>query len=125
MIKKLDISGIHFEVSKELQRYIVKKVKRVERYIPKKSRQSVRVEVKLREEKSKDKKQCHCEIIMHLPGENITAAESTLNMFAACDIVLAKIKSQLEKYRAVHDRHDKVLTKRRIRKLFGKIRSRR
>lgn len=124
MIKQLEISGIHFEVSKELQKYIAKKIKKFERYIPKHARQSVRVEVKLKEEQLSNKKQCHCEMILHLPGENIAAEGTTINMFAATDIVLAKMKTQLEKYRAVHDKHDKVRTKRRIRGLIGKIRSR-
>ena len=124
MISKLEISGVHYEVNKELQKYIVKKLKSIERLIPKHARQSLKIEVRLKEENSSDKKQCNCEMVMHLPGENLTAAATTVNMYAACDIVLAKIKSQLDKYRSVHYGHDKVRTNRKIRELFGKIRSR-
>lgn len=124
MIKQLEISGIHFEVNNELEKYITKRIRKFERYIPKHARQSVHIEVKLKEEHLNNKKQCHCEMIMHLPGENLAAEGATINMFAACDIVLAKMKTQLEKYRAVHNKHDKVRTKRRIRGLIGKIRSR-
>lgn len=124
MIKKLEINGIHYEVNNELQKYIVKRVKKIERYIPKYARGSVHVEVKLNEENSKDKKQCRSEIIMHLPGENLAADGTTINMFAACDIVFAKMKTQLEKYKAARDKHDNVRTNRRVRELIGKIRSR-
>ncbi len=124
MIKKIEISGIRFDVDKDLQKYITNKVRKIERYIPKNSRQNIHVEVKLREEKAKDKKHCFCEIIIHLPGEDIAADDSTINMYAACDIVIAKLKSQLEKYRT--DRHGHVAgrTKQKVRQLLGKIRSR-
>ena len=68
MTKRIEISGIHLVVDGDLQKYIVKKIHKIERYIPKASRASLQVEVKLKEEKSKDKKHCQCEIIMHLPG---------------------------------------------------------
>ena len=41
----------------------------------------------------------------------MTARETTVNMFAATDIVIAKLKTQLEKYRASHREHGKGETK--------------
>ncbi|MEK7471995.1 MAG: ribosome-associated translation inhibitor RaiA [Patescibacteria group bacterium] len=124
MTKRIEISGIHLVVDGDLQKYIVKKIHKIERYIPKASRASLQVEVKLKEEKSKDKKHCQCEIIMHLPGQDMTARETTVNMFAATDIVIAKLKTQLEKYRASHREHGKGRQNRRIRNFIGKISSR-
>lgn len=124
MIKKIEISGIRLEVDKDLQKYITNKIRKIERYIPKNSRRNVHVEVKLREEKAKDKKHCFCEIIIHLPGEDITAIDSTINMYAACDIVIAKLKSQLEKYRSSRQAHVAGRAKQKVRSFLGKIRSR-
>jgi len=120
MIRKIEISGIHLEVDSDLQKYIVKKIRKMERLVPKTSRTSLHVEVKLKEEKTKGKKHCHCEIIMHLPQVDLTARETTVNMFAAADIVIAKLKSQLEKYRSVHRDHGIGRKNRRIRGFFGK-----
>lgn len=124
MIKRIEISGIHLDVDSDLQKYIVKKIRKIERFVPKAARASLHVDVKLKEEKTKDKKHCQCEIIMHLPGEDITAAETTVNMYAATDIVVAKLKTQLEKYRASRSKHGAGRQNRRIRAFLGKISSR-
>lgn len=125
MIRRIEISGIHLEIDSDLKKYIVKKIRKMERLVPKTSRSSLHVEVKLKEEKTKDKKHCQCEIIMHLPGQDLAAKETTVNMFAACDIVIAKLKSQLEKYRASHREHWTGRQNRRIRSFLGKISSHR
>ena len=99
---KLDINGIHNIDNKDLQKYIVKKIGGLDRYVPRHARRSAHAEVKVKETMIKDKKECMCEVILHLPHENITAKESTMNMFAAVDIVEEKIKSQLRKYKSKH-----------------------
>ncbi len=98
MIKKIDISGIHFEVKDELHKYVVKKIGKLDQYVSRHARLSMRAEVKLKEAKIKTKKECTCEVILHLPNDRITAKETTINMFAAVDIVTAKLKNQLKRY---------------------------
>jgi ribosomal subunit interface protein len=124
MIKKIEISGINFDVDKDLQKYVTNKIRKIEHYIPNNSRKNIHVEVKLKEENAKDKKRCFCEVIIHLPGEDITAEDSTINMYAACDIVIAKLKSQLEKYRTDRQGHVAGRAKQKVRQFLGKIRSR-
>lgn len=101
MITHIDISGIHYEVSDELKKYVAKKVGKLDKFVPRHARKSLTVDVKLTERKTKtDKNQC--EIVLHLPNQQITAKEATVNMFAAVDIVETKIRSQLKKYKATH-----------------------
>lgn len=102
MIQRLDISGIHLHVDDDLRKYVYKKIGRLDRYIPKNHRASVHMEVKLKEEKAKDKKKCTCEVILHLPKEVVSLYETTVNMYAAIDIVEAKLKAQLNKYKNLH-----------------------
>jgi putative sigma-54 modulation protein len=114
MIEKMEINSIHTDVSEDLNKYINKKIGKLEKYIPKHARESVHVEVKLKEASIKKKKQYTCEVIMHLPKDNITISETTLNMFAAVDIVEAKLKNQIKKYAEKHGTrglHKKVLAK--------------
>jgi putative sigma-54 modulation protein len=99
---KLDIDGIHNLENKDIQKYVAKKIGTLDKYIPRHARASAHAEVKLKESKNGDKKECMCEVVVHLPHENITAKESTMNMFAAVDIAEEKIKSQLRKYKAKH-----------------------
>lgn len=114
MIQKIDITGVHLEVDDELKKYVYKKLGRQDRYIPKAYRESVHLEVKLKESKAKNKEERTCEVILHLPGENIVIKESTVNMYAAIDIVEAKLHSQLKKYKDLHTNprlHQRVLTR--------------
>ena len=120
MIKKIDITGIHADVQPDVAKYVKKKIAKLDGYMPKHARKSARAEVRLKEETSKAKKQSTCEVIVYVPGEVITAKETTVNMYAAIDIVEEKLKSQLRKYK-----ERSMITKNRgeakIRKMFGKI----
>src|SRR5205814_2393216 len=99
MIARLEIDGVHVHVDEDLQRYVTKKIGRLDQYMSRHSRKSVHVEVKLIEEKIKARKQTTCEVIMHLPHETLMTKETTVNMYAAIDIVLTKLKNQLKKYK--------------------------
>ena len=99
---KLEIDGTHNLGNRDIVKYINKKFGSLDKYIPRHARRTAHAEVKLREQKVKDKKECMCEVVLHLPGENITAKEATMNMFAAVDIVEEKLKSQLRKYKDKH-----------------------
>lgn len=105
MLQRIDVSGVHYIVEPNLQKYITKKLGSLDKYLPRRSRASTHVEVKLKESKAKDKKQCNCEVIMHAPHETITVRESTVNMFAAVDIVEEKLKHQLKKYKDLQSSH--------------------
>ncbi len=102
MIKRLEISGVHMEVGDDLRKYVTKKIGRVDRYIPKANRESVLADVKLKEGKAKDKNERTCEVILHLPQETLTLKETTINIYAAIDIVEAKLRNQLKRYKDMH-----------------------
>lgn len=102
MITRLDISGVHMSVGNDLKKYVVRKIGRLDRFIPRAGRESVHAEVKLKEGKAKNKNERTCEVIMHLPHENIAVKESTINMYAAIDIVETKLHHQLKRYKELH-----------------------
>jgi putative sigma-54 modulation protein len=102
MIKQLEIDGVHMNVGDDLKKYVNKKIGGLERYVPRHARKSVHVEVKLKEGKIKTKEERTCEVIMNLPGEVLTVSETTVNMFAAVDIVEEKLKKLLHKYKEMH-----------------------
>ncbi len=102
MIKKLEINGVHMTVGDDLKKYVNKKVGGLEKYVPRHARKSVHVEVKLKEGKVKAREERTCEVIMYLPNEVFTVSETTVNMFAAVDIVEEKLKKLLHKYKETH-----------------------
>ncbi|HTH71901.1 MAG TPA: ribosome-associated translation inhibitor RaiA [Candidatus Pristimantibacillus sp.] len=102
MIKRIDIDGVHMEVGDDLRKYVTNKIGKLEKYVPRFARGSVHAEVKLKEGKLKAREQRTCEVILHLPHDIITVSETTINMFAAVDIVEQKLKNQLHKYKEKH-----------------------
>lgn len=116
MIERLELTGLHTEITANLQKYATKKIGKLDRYLSKHSRISAHAEVILSESKAKNKKDKSCEVILHLPKEVITVKETTINMFAAVDIVEEKLKNQLKKYKDLHENprlHQRLITKMR------------
>ncbi len=114
MIQKLEISGVHLEVDEDLRKYATRKIGRLDLFMPLKVRPSAHAEVKLKAAKAKNKNERTCEVILHLPHDTITVKETTINMYAAIDVVEAKLKNQLKKYKETHGRqrfHRRVLAR--------------
>lgn len=124
MIKHIDIAAAQksYEVDADLQKYIQKKIGKLDRHMSKKNRDVVRADVKLRENKGSGDKKYTCEVILHRPGGNLTATESTMNMYAAVDIVEQKLQNQLKKSKeksSANKNKQKGRARRKIREIFG------
>ena len=105
MIAKIDTSGINLELGDDIKKYIDRKIGRLDKYMPRHARQSAHATAKLRETNNRLGNKYECEVLLHVPGGIIQAKEATLNMFAAVDIVEAKLKNQLIKYKSAHIDH--------------------
>jgi ribosomal subunit interface protein len=118
MIQKLEISGVHTEIDRKLRDYVTRKIGKLDRFAPRKTRDALHAEVILKDTKAKDKKHCICEVVLFLPHDKIMVSESTMNMYAAVDIVEAKLKNLLKKYKETHSSlglHKKMLARLRRR----------
>ena len=105
MITSIKVTGIAYEVDETTRKYVVKKVGRLSRYLPKHARKSVTADVKLTQVDHDFGNKYQAEIILNVPGKVITAKDSTSNMLAAVDIVDAKIQSQLREYKEITVSH--------------------
>jgi putative sigma-54 modulation protein len=105
MIQSIAISGVKYTPDERTKKYIMKKVGRLDRLLPKHARKSVSAEVKLKEVNRDHGNKYEAEIILNVPDKHITAKDSTLNMYAAIDIVEHKLASQLKKYKDQHIGH--------------------
>lgn len=99
MIQNIDISVKGLELSEELSKYIHKKIGRLDRMSSKHAKKSIHAEVKIKAEEGKKNDKYTVEAILHVPHGTLTAKDSTLNVFAAIDIVEAKLGNQLRKYK--------------------------
>lgn len=103
MIERLEITGVHMEIPKKLHEYAIKKIGRLDRYAPRAARPAAHAEIFLKERQLKARKECTCEVVLRLPGETLTAKETTVNIYAAIDIVEAKLRNRVKKYKETHD----------------------
>lgn len=99
MITSIDITGIKYNVSDKLQKYVIEKVGNLDRYVPSHARKTIVADVKLRQVNRDHGNKYEAEIILKVPEKTIVAKDSTMNMHAAIDIVEAKLVAQLRKYK--------------------------
>lgn len=104
MIEKMEISGVHMKVEPKLMKYVTKKMGGMDKYMPRHARESAHLEIKLKETKIKEKREYTCEVILFLPHDTIRIAETTMNIYAAVDIIETKLKNQIRKYKETHAR---------------------
>ena len=105
MIASIDIVGVKYEVGEPTRKYVLRKIARLDRYLPRHARKSVTADVKLKQVNRDHGNKYEAEIILNVPDKHITAKDSTLNMYAAIDIVEHKLASQLKKYKDQHIGH--------------------
>ena len=106
MINRITITGVRYDVDDATKRYVIKKISRLDRYLPRHARKTASAEVLLREVNRAHGNKYEAEVLIRLPNKTITAKDSTVNVLAAVDIVEAKLATQLHKYKSItKDRH--------------------
>jgi ribosomal subunit interface protein len=105
---KLTIKGVNLTITEDLDKYVIKKIGKLDKYISKNLRDSAHAQIYLKEAKIKNKKELTCEAVLHLPHEEFVTKETTVNIFAAVDIVEAKLKNHLRKYKETHSTRPRI-----------------
>jgi putative sigma-54 modulation protein len=99
MITQVDITGVKYDIDETTKKYVIRKVGRLDRYLPRHARKSATADVKLKEVNRANGNKYEAEIILNVPDRVLMAKDTTVNMLAAVDIVEAKIAAQLRKYK--------------------------
>jgi putative sigma-54 modulation protein len=99
MINRISITGVKYDVDEATKKYVIKKISRLDRYLPRHARKTATAEVLLREVNREHGNKYEAEVIIRVPSKVLTAKDSTVNMLAALDIVEAKLAAQLHKYK--------------------------
>lgn len=103
MIQNISISAQQkdVEIDDKLKKYIEKKIGRLDRHMKRRNRQEARADVKVRKNNAKGGRKYTVEVIFHIPGSGakLNAAESTMNVYAAIDILEQKLQNQLKKFK--------------------------
>lgn len=105
MITHIDITGVRYTLDDNTKKYVNRKIGRLDRFLPRHARKTVKAEVVLSEVNRKNGNNYECSVILNVPGKRLAAKDSTVNMLAAVDIVEEKLKQQLKKYNNNRSRH--------------------
>lgn len=120
---QIEISGIHYDIDDKTDAYIKKKVAKLVDYIPRHARPSAFANVKITQVNQKDNNKYECEIVLTLPEKVLVAKDYAPNALAAVDVVEAKLRSQIRRYKTER-RVDGVRTGGVIAKLKSSLRRR-
>lgn len=100
---KCELTGRNFEVDEKLRDYVESKLGGLEKYLPRQSREVASCAVILEDDPNgREDNRFVCEAVLTVPGEQLVSREGTVNIYAAVDIVEAKMKVQLAKYKEKH-----------------------
>jgi putative sigma-54 modulation protein len=105
MISALQITGVNYEINKSTRKYAIKRIGRLDKFLPKHARKTVSASLKLSQVNHDHGNKYEVEAIMKIPGKVLKAKDSTSNMMAAIDIVEAKLLSQLQDYKEANIPH--------------------
>ena len=105
MIQSIVISGVKYNPDEQTKKYVRQKIGRLDRFLPRHARKTASAEVKLKQVNRDHGNKYEAEIILRVPNKDLTAKDSTLNMYAAVDIVEHKLASQLKKYKDANVSH--------------------
>jgi len=106
MINRISITGVKYDVDDATKKYVIKKISRLDRYLPRHARKTASAEVILKEVNRAHGNKYEAEVIIQVPNKTLTAKDSTVNILAALDIVEAKLAAQLHKYKATASNHE-------------------
>ena len=120
MKDKISITAKHIEVTKKLEDYINKKMMKLVRHIPRSAKESLKIDVHLRENANEKTNRFEAEAIFYLPEKQVTAKDATINIFAAVDILESKLKHQLSRYKDEHTTNIASKSLIKLRRLLGR-----
>jgi putative sigma-54 modulation protein len=98
----LKISGRNYELTPKIISYTNKKIGSLSKWLPKGAKECYGQVTLSLDQSGREDNQCVCEVTIQVPGGVLQSKEATLNMFAAVDIVEAKLKTQAVKYKDKH-----------------------
>ncbi len=91
------IKGTNTELSPSMKEYVNEKIGSLSKYVKRVVEVDVELEV---DKKHKSGEIYRSEVTMYVPRDVLRATEKATDMYAAIDLVIPKLKKQIEKYKA-------------------------
>ncbi len=118
MIEKIEISGSNYKISDSFQKYATKRIGKLDRYLPRGNKKDVVAKIVITEVNREHGNKYEISAAMEIPGGKvITARDECSNVFAGIDIIEAKLKGQVRRFKLEATPH---LSKKGLKNLFIK-----
>lgn len=118
MIDKIDLSGKNYEISESFKKYVEKRIGKLDRYLPRGNKKDLIAKVVISEVDHPHGNKYEISVAMEIPGGKVIAAEDECsNVFAGIDIIEAKLKGQIRRFKLENTPH---LSKKGLKSLFIK-----
>lgn len=113
---KISIKGTNTELTPSLKEYVYEKIGNLDRYVKRVVEAKVELEVN---KKHRSGDIYRAEVTIFVPRDVLRAEENASDMYAAIDLVVPKLKKQIDKYKGkLRDKHIKKQNRFSIRELF-------
>ena len=108
MIENIEVSGVKYKVPDEVRKYAVKRLGHLDKFLPKKNRKDVVMRVVLRQANRPHGNKYEISAALDVPGgKMMSARDEAGNVFAGIDILEAKLRGQVRKFKAEKMARDK------------------
>ena len=106
MIEKIDISGSNYKVEESFKKYVVKRLGKLDRHLPRDHRKDVVVKVVVTEVDRAHGNKYEISVNLEIPGGKvISAKDECSNVFAGIDILEAKLTGQIRRFKIESNPH--------------------
>ncbi len=118
MIDKIEISGHNYKVSDSFRKYATKRIGKLDRFLPHACKKDVVTKIVVSEVDHPHGNKYEISAAMEITGGKvITAKDECSNVFAGIDILEAKLKGQIRRFKLESTPH---MSRRGLRSLFNK-----
>ena len=116
MIDKIEISGSNYKVSDSFRKYAKKRIGKLDRYLPRGNKKDVVAKIVITEVDRAHGNKYEVSAAMEITGGKvITARDECSNVFAGIDIIEAKLRGQVRRFKLENTPH---LSKKGLKGLF-------
>lgn len=118
MIEKIEISGKNYKISESFQKYAKKRIGKLDRYLPRGSKKDIIVKILVSEINHPHNNKYNISTTIEITGGKVfTAKDDCSNVFAGIDIIEAKLKGQISRFKLEATPH---LQRKSLKNLFIK-----
>ena len=113
MIENIDISGSNYKVEEGFQKYVMKRLGKLDRYLPRDNRKDVAAKVVVTQVDRSHVNKYEITASLDIPcssyiyGKVLFAKDETSNVFAGVDLIEAKLEGQIRRFKTETTNYDK------------------